>query len=449
MAEGAPDRPVEDEDRQSSGSIVSELHQTLQALLVQLYEAGGPGQRGGVAQAQARAQDISRAGRNFEHLVGALPPEVRCWRADRLQEEFEALQRQDAEIGEEVARWSERVAGLQRSVAASVRSTCEELCGGTASAPSREEEAEAGRQAASSAAEPQPRRKRPAACLGAKPRLQDLVQERSRRFVEELEFVQCLASPEYVHWLASQRYFEDEAFIEFLNYLNYWRHPPHVHHVVYPQALRMLELLQDPVVRGRLHRLDTRSVLLSQMMWKWSSDKEVDVPRAVAEAPKASSSSSSTARPGPVVEPPPPKHAADILREVDVLQDWTALTGVLADKAWHEKVDKINPSIYTIQHDARAIGVQYLSRSLNGGELNRAAVKYAHFWADDASPCDLGKVLKAPQKEALTKGLQVPARALERLAPRSEQPVQVTSPPAPNQQQMVSHQPARKRGRRA
>ena len=62
------------------------------------------------------------------------------------------------------------------------------------------------------------------------------------RFEAELEFVQCLASPAYLHCerslsracrpysstfadLAQNRYLEDEAFLGYLRYLLYWTRP--------------------------------------------------------------------------------------------------------------------------------------------------------------------------------------------------------------------------------
>jgi mediator of RNA polymerase II transcription subunit 31 len=45
------------------------------------------------------------------------------------------------------------------------------------------------------------------------------------RLAMELEFVQCLANPEYLHWLALNKYLEEPAFVRFLHYLCYWRRP--------------------------------------------------------------------------------------------------------------------------------------------------------------------------------------------------------------------------------
>ncbi|KAF2321348.1 hypothetical protein GH714_040418 [Hevea brasiliensis] len=49
-----------------------------------------------------------------------------------------------------------------------------------------------------------------------------------QRFLLELEFIQCLANPTYIHYLAQNRYFEDEAFIAYLKYLQYWQRPEYM-----------------------------------------------------------------------------------------------------------------------------------------------------------------------------------------------------------------------------
>lgn len=45
------------------------------------------------------------------------------------------------------------------------------------------------------------------------------------RAIIELEFVQCLANPSYLNWLAQNKYFTDPAFVKYLAYLQYWRRP--------------------------------------------------------------------------------------------------------------------------------------------------------------------------------------------------------------------------------
>jgi mediator of RNA polymerase II transcription subunit 31 len=43
------------------------------------------------------------------------------------------------------------------------------------------------------------------------------------RFELELEFVQCLSNPFYLHSLAQQNILEQPSFVNFLKYLLYWK----------------------------------------------------------------------------------------------------------------------------------------------------------------------------------------------------------------------------------
>ncbi len=63
------------------------------------------------------------------------------------------------------------------------------------------------------------------------------------RFELELEFVQLLALPAYVQWLAQQGYLDSDPFKAYLRYLLYWRDPAYARHLLYPSALTVLELL--------------------------------------------------------------------------------------------------------------------------------------------------------------------------------------------------------------
>ncbi|KAI7344411.1 hypothetical protein KC354_g15183 [Hortaea werneckii] len=66
------------------------------------------------------------------------------------------------------------------------------------------------------------------------------------RFELELEFVQALSNPLYVHYLATQKLFEDDDFIRYLDYLQYFREPKYMRFLQYPgPTLRMLDLLQQ------------------------------------------------------------------------------------------------------------------------------------------------------------------------------------------------------------
>ncbi|KAJ6672122.1 MEDIATOR OF RNA polymerase II TRANSCRIPTION SUBUNIT 31 [Salix viminalis] len=76
-----------------------------------------------------------------------------------------------------------------------------------------------------------------------------------QRFLLELEFVQCLANPTYIHYLAQNRYFDDEAFIGYLKYLQYWQRPDELtknDFFRYPHCLYFLELLQNVNFRNAM-----------------------------------------------------------------------------------------------------------------------------------------------------------------------------------------------------
>jgi mediator of RNA polymerase II transcription subunit 31 len=93
--------------------------------------------------------------------------------------------------------------------------------------------------------------------------------EEKVRFETELEFVQALANPEYLHHLAQNRYFDDPKFVDYLDYLQYWREMPYCQYLVFPQCLRMLELLQTDAFVAALKRVDFKDHLQSQQSWSW------------------------------------------------------------------------------------------------------------------------------------------------------------------------------------
>ncbi|KAK5173894.1 Mediator of RNA polymerase II transcription subunit 31 [Saxophila tyrrhenica] len=73
------------------------------------------------------------------------------------------------------------------------------------------------------------------------------------RFEIELEFVQSLSNPQYLNYLASQKYFESEEFVAYLEYLQYWREPEYLKYLQYPgPTLKVLELLQEERFRREI-----------------------------------------------------------------------------------------------------------------------------------------------------------------------------------------------------
>ncbi|KAI4651830.1 suppressor of hpr1 [Alternaria ventricosa] len=66
------------------------------------------------------------------------------------------------------------------------------------------------------------------------------------RFELELEFVQCLANPVYLNYLAQQKTLDKPEFVAYLGYLQYFKDPKYTRFLHHPgPTLRALELLQQ------------------------------------------------------------------------------------------------------------------------------------------------------------------------------------------------------------
>jgi len=98
------------------------------------------------------------------------------------------------------------------------------------------------------------------------------------RFQAELEFIQRLANPEYLHCayehaarhdLAQTRLLDDEDFLRYLEYLKYWQRPEYCQHVAFPHCLRFLELLREPAFRQALKRPDFKDFVATQQHAQW------------------------------------------------------------------------------------------------------------------------------------------------------------------------------------
>ncbi|MFS7920952.1 putative transcription regulator SOH1 family [Helianthus anomalus] len=92
-----------------------------------------------------------------------------------------------------------------------------------------------------------------------------------QRFLLELEFVQCLANPTYIHYLAQNRYFEDEAFIGYLKYLQYWQRPEYIKYIMYPHCLYFLELLQNASFRNAMAHPANKELTHRQQFYFWKN----------------------------------------------------------------------------------------------------------------------------------------------------------------------------------
>ncbi|KAJ3110871.1 hypothetical protein HDU96_006176 [Phlyctochytrium bullatum] len=92
-----------------------------------------------------------------------------------------------------------------------------------------------------------------------------------QRFMRELEFVQCLANPKYLQYLAQNQYFEDKAFLNYLKYLLYWREPKYAKFIVYPYCLEMLLYLQYKAFREAVAAESTVTFIHQKEFYLWSN----------------------------------------------------------------------------------------------------------------------------------------------------------------------------------
>ena len=101
----------------------------------------------------------------------------------------------------------------------------------------------------------------------AKEQQQDLP---PNRFELELEFIQCLASPAYLHHLATTGVLQESSFLEFLEYLQYWKQPEYVQYLSYPHCLHFLDiLLNNSTFRRELANIPFRNFVHEQQFYSW------------------------------------------------------------------------------------------------------------------------------------------------------------------------------------
>ncbi|PIL34133.1 hypothetical protein GSI_03844 [Ganoderma sinense ZZ0214-1] len=111
------------------------------------------------------------------------------------------------------------------------------------------------------------------------------------RFELELEFVQSLANPFYLHSLAQQGILSQPAFINFLKYLQYWKEKDYARFILYPHALHHLELLQHAEFRTEIGKDEWREYLNQKQFdhWRtWRDPSRISTAPATADAPPES-----------------------------------------------------------------------------------------------------------------------------------------------------------------
>ncbi|KAI5722131.1 mediator of RNA polymerase II transcription subunit 31 isoform X1 [Diaphorina citri] len=89
------------------------------------------------------------------------------------------------------------------------------------------------------------------------------------RFQIELEFIQCLANPNYLNFLAQRGYLKDEAFVNYLKYLLYWKEPQYAKYLKYPMCLYFLDLLQYEHFRREIVNSQCAKFIDDQQVLLW------------------------------------------------------------------------------------------------------------------------------------------------------------------------------------
>ena len=69
--------------------------------------------------------------------------------------------------------------------------------------------------------------------------------------------------------LAQQKYFEDDAFIEYLKYLQYWKSSKYIKFISYPQCLSILDLLQKEQFRKECLKPDFTNFIHKNQFTYW------------------------------------------------------------------------------------------------------------------------------------------------------------------------------------
>lgn len=86
----------------------------------------------------------------------------------------------------------------------------------------------------------------------------------------DLEFLQLLANPEYLHILAVQGYFDDAAFLSYLSYLRQSFHDRRLAvYVEWPMAFLVLEKLKDSQFRKELREPAFYQYIHTQQVLFW------------------------------------------------------------------------------------------------------------------------------------------------------------------------------------
>ena len=103
------------------------------------------------------------------------------------------------------------------------------------------------------------------------------IQEEIIRFMQDLEFVQCLANPFYLKYLSNNGYFDDENFVNYLQYLLYFKRAEYMKYITFERSIIFLELLQYKEFRQKLKDPNYEILLENFITNDWLNRNETQI----------------------------------------------------------------------------------------------------------------------------------------------------------------------------
>ena len=111
-------------------------------------------------------------------------------------------------------------------------------------------------------------------------------QEEILRFMQDLEFVQCLANPYYLKYLSKMGYLDDEKFINYLKYLLYFKKAEYMKYITYERCILFLDLLQFKEFREKLKDNSYELHLNNFILNDWVERNKISDNQVINENPE-------------------------------------------------------------------------------------------------------------------------------------------------------------------
>ena len=96
------------------------------------------------------------------------------------------------------------------------------------------------------------------------------------RLVQDIEFIQLLTNPNYLHYLFNNGYFQDSQFIQYLRYLCYLKNPKFKRFITYSRCFIILDLLDNTVFRDELGNIHFINYLHNVIDNDWASGSAIN-----------------------------------------------------------------------------------------------------------------------------------------------------------------------------